>query len=343
MTFEPNLINVGWKRGSGRNSADSFGIPLAATDDMSSTSQIVDVLWYAHPLLQAVVAAVLWRRKLFSKFPAFFAYLLAQIVLFAAALYVVGRFGTRGTSYLWLYCFDVLASAVLAFRVIHEVFLDVFRPYHTLKDLGTIVFKWAGVVMLLVAVVVAFSNSTESDPLVRAVTIVERSVRLVQIGLILFLLLFSRFLGVSRRQTSFGIALGFGLYAGVDLMVLALRSGGLIQAATGDLAAMSAYNLGICIWLAYTLTASTARDATVSPLQTQRWEQGLADLHPAHAASNVPDDSLIPMFEGMVERAFSRNSALTDTESPLQYSRIPETSQDSSAAAAAAVGSRSRA
>ena len=47
------------------------------------------------------------------------------------------------------------------------------------------------------------------------------------------------------------------------------------------------------------------RQAAVNHLQTQRWEQGLADLqHP------VPSDSLIPMFEGMVERAFSRSSNL---------------------------------
>ena len=73
-----------------------------------------------------------------------------------------------------------------------------------------------GVVMLLVSVVVAFSNSFDHYPLVHAVTTLQRSVRVVQLGLILFMLLFSRFLGVSRKQVSFGISLGFGLFAGVE-------------------------------------------------------------------------------------------------------------------------------
>ena len=103
-----------------------------------------------------------------------------------------------------------------------------FRPYRTLKDLGTLVFKWAGAVMLLVALVVAFSNSFGENPMVHALTTLQRSVRVAQLGLILFLLLFARFLGVSRKQVSFGISLGFGLIAGVDLMLLALHSGGLV-------------------------------------------------------------------------------------------------------------------
>src|SRR5208337_1730459 len=94
-------------------------------------------------------------------------------------------------------------NAVLGFKVIHEIFLDVFRPYHTLKDLGTLVFKWAGMVMLLVAVVVAFSNSSGENPLVHALNTLQRSILVVQLGLILFLLVFSRFLGVSRKQFSF--------------------------------------------------------------------------------------------------------------------------------------------
>jgi len=52
---------------------------------------------------------------------------------------------------------------VLGFKVIHEVFLDVFRPYHTLRDLGSVLFKWAGLVMLMVACVVAASTPSGSD------------------------------------------------------------------------------------------------------------------------------------------------------------------------------------
>ena len=170
-------------------------------------------LWCTHPILQSVVALVLWRRGLHKRFPVFFAYILSQIAIFAVT-FPVERTGNYEW-YFWVYWPGAAISAVLGFKVIHEIFLDVFRPAPNLKDLGTVIFKWAFVVMLLVSVVVAFSNSFGRDPLVQCVMTLQSSVRLVQFGLILFLILFSRFLGVSRRQLTFGIALGFGFFAGV--------------------------------------------------------------------------------------------------------------------------------
>jgi hypothetical protein len=277
------------------------------------------LLWYAHPILQSVLAVVLWRRGLHKRFPVFFTYILSQIAIFAAT-FPVWRAGNYEW-FFWVFWLGEAISSILGFKVIHEIFLDVFRPYQQLKDLGTVVFKWAFVVMLLVSVVVAFSNSFARDPLAHAVRTLENSVRLVQFGLILFLLLFSRFLGVSRRQLSFGVALGFGFFAGLTLILLALAVGGLLTQDGFNLANMAAYNLSIAIWIVYSLSRSEARQSAANPLQTQRWEQGLADIqHP------VPSDSLIPMFESMVERAISRSSNLEElpghepTQAPKSFS-----------------------
>src|SRR6267143_183533 len=289
-------------------------------------SHTVLYLWCAQPILQSVVAVVLWRRKLHKQFPVFFLFLLAQVANFAVTfpLWLVGDFKTYFV-FFWL---GEAVNAVLGFKVIHEIFLDVFRPYHTLKDLGTLLFKWAGVVMLLVSVVVAFSNSFDQSPLVHALTTLQRSVRIVQLGLILFLLLFSRFLGVSWKQVSFGISLGFGLFAGVELMLYALNSGGFVKQGLLNLINMGAYNFAVFIWLGYSLSRKAVRVAAVNHLQTQRWEQGLADLQ-----QPVPSDSLIPMFEGMVERAFSRSSNLELTEGHIPFNSPSNPSIANSAAA----------
>ncbi|MFI5111043.1 MAG: hypothetical protein ACHP78_19650 [Terriglobales bacterium] len=251
------------------------------------------------------VAVTLWQRKLHQRFPVFFTYILAQVAIFAVT-FPVWRAGNYEW-FFWSYWLGAVVSAILGFKVIHEVFLDVFRPYHTLKDLGTVVFRWAGVVMLMVSAVVALSNSSDHSWLAHGVITLQRSVRLVQTGLILFLLLFSRYLGVSRRQQSFGIALGFGLFASVELVILALASGGFLRESGLGVVNMMTYNLAILTWLGYSLASKVVRETAANHLQTQRWEQGLADLqHPA------PSHSLIPMFEGMVERAFSRSSNLGD-------------------------------
>jgi hypothetical protein len=268
---------------------------------------VVFCLWGAQPILQAAVALIFWRRKLYRQFPAFYWYLLAQIVNFAV-IFPLWLTGSR-TLYFWFFWLGEAVNAVLGFKVIHEIFLDVFRPYHTLKDLGTLLFKWAGVVLLLLALVVAFSNSLDHDPLVDALATLQRSVRVVQVGLVIFLLLFSRFLGVSRRQICFGISLGFGLLASVDLILMVLNSGGFVAQDNLNLIDMATCNLAILVWFGYSLARKAVSQATVNHLQTQRWEQSLADLQTPEAS-----DSLIPMFEGMVERALLRNSNLEPAE-----------------------------
>src|SRR6202140_1900186 len=231
-------------------------------------------LWCAQPILQSVVAVILWRRRLHKQFPVFFLFLLVQIANFAI-IFPLWRTGNYGL-YFWPFWLGEAFNPVLGFKVIHEIFLDVFPPYHTLKDLGTLLFKWAGVVMLLVSVVVAFSNSFDQSPLVHAVTTLQRSVRIVQFGLILFLLLFSSFLGASWKQVSFGISLGFGLFAGVELMLMALNSGGLVKQDNFNLINMATLLIATFVWLGYSLSRNAVRVPATNHLQTQRWEQGLA-------------------------------------------------------------------
>ena len=273
----------------------------------------------------------MWRRKLHKQFPVFFLFLLAQVVNFVV-IFPLWRSGNYGLYFgpFWL---GEAVNAVLGFKVIHEIFLDVFRPYHTLKDLGTLLFKWAGVVMLLVSVVVAFSNSFDQSPLVHALTTLQRSVRIVQLGLILFLLLFSRFLGVSWKQISFGISLGFGLFAGVELLLYALNSGGFVKQGLLNVINMATLNVAILVWLGYSLSRKALRVSAANHLQTQRWEQGLADLQ-----TPIASDSLIPMFEGMVERAFSRSSNLESSEGHIPFNSPGIATRANSAAA----GSKTR-
>jgi len=127
---------------------------------------------------------------------------------------------------------------------------------------------------------------------------------------VLFLLSFARYLGVSRRQHSFGIALGFGSFAVVELALIASWAGEHLSNLSMGLINMTAYNTTLLIWLGYTLAKSPARDAASTLLRPQRWEQSLSDIH-----HPLPADSLIPMFEGMVDRALSRTQSVPSAAS----------------------------
>src|SRR5580692_8719543 len=260
---------------------------------------LYNALWIAHPILQMGIAAMMYHQGLHRKFKFFFGYILIQLITFAV---VFPTYWHNYSAAFYLYWACDALSVAFGFAVIHEVFVDVFRAFHTLRDLGTVLFKWAGLVMLLVAGVVSVSaNSSEIAPWMQAVITSQRCVRIIQIGMVLFLLFFAHYVGVSRRQHSFGIALGFGTFAVVELTLIASWAGEHLNSLGVNLINMGAYNAALFIWLGYTLAKSPARDAASTLLRPQRWEQSLSDIqHP------LPADSLIPMFEGMVDRALSR-------------------------------------
>jgi hypothetical protein len=256
-------------------------------------------LWFAHPALQLGIAAIMLQRGLSRKFKYFFGYILTQIVTFAI-VFSAYRHSSSVLFYAF-WCCDAL-SVGFGFAVIHEVFVDVFRAFHTLRDLGTVLFKWAGLVMLLVAGVVSVStNSSAMSPVIQAVVTSQRCVRIIQVGMVLFLLFFAHYVGISRRQHSFGIALGFGSYALIELVLISSWVGNHLGGAWMSIVNMAAYNASLLVWFTYVLATSPARDAAMSLLRPQRWEQSLSDIH-----HPLPPDSLIPMFEGMVDRALSR-------------------------------------
>ncbi len=257
-------------------------------------------LWVAHPLLELGIAAIMFRRGLYRKFKFFFAYIIVQLVTFAV---VFPAYWHSYSALFYLYWTCDALSVAFGFAVIHEVFVDVFRAFHTLRDLGTVLFKWAGLVMLLVAGVVSVStNSSQLAPWMQAITTSQRCVRMIQVGMVLFLLFFAHYVGVSRRQHSFGIALGFGSFAVVELILISSWVGNhLGSSAWASVLNMAAYNCTLLIWFGYAAAKSPARDVSMSLLQPQRWEQSLSDIH-----HPLPADSLIPMFEGMVDRALSR-------------------------------------
>jgi len=262
-------------------------------------------LWILHPILQIGIATFMVRRGLVRQFRFFFGYILTQLSIFAVVFPAYCWRSYSAAFYLFWACNAI--SVTFGFLVIHEIFVDVFRLFHTLRDLGTVLFKWAGLVMLLVAGVVSVSSSSpEISPWMQAIMTSQRCVRIIQVGMVLFLLFFAHYVGISRRQLSFGIALGFGSFAVMELIVICTFVGNHLSGPAISLLNMSAYNSSLLLWLGYVYVKRPARDASYTLLQPQRWEQSLSDIH-----HPVPAESLIPMFEGMVDRALSR------TQQPL--------------------------
>ena len=257
------------------------------------------VLWVMQPLIQAAIAILLYRRRLHKEFPTFFTYVVVQIPIFLIELPVY-RYGGQSI-YFYTYWSVEAINLVLSFKIIHEVFLDVFKPYHALQDLGTALFKWAAIITVLVSVVLVAVSPSWEDPVVTTILVVQRCVYVVQCGLVIFLLAFCRNLGGTWRRLSFGIAIGFGLISASALLTFAMYSGRRLHAPDVQVAVLMAYDMGMVVWTIYALI--NRRADMVPVLVPQRWDEALMDIQPPQTEA----DSLIPMFEHMVDQALSKS------------------------------------
>jgi len=230
--------------------------------------------WLAVPLLMATTAVVMYRRKLHERFPMFFTYAIFQVVS-NLALYAASS--TTYRNYFYAYWVSTCLSIILGFLVIHEIFEYSIRPYAGLRDLARMMFHWVALVLLLVSGIIGFTSpGSNADHLVMALVNLERGIRLMQCGMLLFIAVFAARLGLTWRDLPCGIALGFGLFAATDLTMYSLR----IQLGPGWNVAVSrittsAYVISTLTWLTFTLLPQAARVRIQVPFQPvfDRWNQ----------------------------------------------------------------------
>jgi hypothetical protein len=153
-------------------------------------------------------------------------------------------------------------SIALRFAIIHEIFSQVFRPYPGLGELSRRLLRWASVVLVLVAIVVAaYAPGDATHPILSGINVIARAVGLVQSGLLVFLFLFSSYFGLSWKNYVYGIAVGMGIFASVDLATSAIRlaTGPGAGSYVYSLVTMATYHCCVLIWLVYMLAPESAR------------------------------------------------------------------------------------
>ena len=255
------------------------------------------VLWFGGTLMQLGVLVAMYRRGLHRDYPYFFNYTVLQ-VLSEPILFVIQRHSY--SMYYWGYYVSVALSALVSFAVLQEIFHDAFRPYEALRDLSVILFRWSALVVLLVGVMWAITaaHTSQVDGITSAILLAQRSVRLMQCGLVFFLLLFSEYLGISRRHVLFGIALGFGIFASVNMLFTAAASHAtLVHVSVLRQINSAGYTVAVMIWLGYTALAPARSRVAVASARSKDWNYALEDarVHP-------PGDSLLDTMDRTVER-----------------------------------------
>jgi hypothetical protein len=260
------------------------------------------VNWLAGPLLQITLLIFMVRYKSHKVFPRFFSYILFQ-TLKSACLFVVYRYFPE--SYFEAYWTGNAVSVIFTVAVMDEILRSLFKEYGGIQILGTTIFRWSCGLLLLLAILGALSSSeVGGDRVVAAVFSFDRSVRLMQVGLFLVLMLLCRFLRNYSRQQVFGIALGFGVFASVELILVSFVMWyGNGQEAVVSLLKSTAYNAVTLVWIGYL----KQQPQLVPRVEAATHANTIGMAWAASGAVPDPDASFMLRVEQAVDRVLSRS------------------------------------
>jgi len=259
--------------------------------------QTVDyIIWWGTPVLMLLIAVAMYHRRLHRDFPVFFNYVIFQIISFVVEYPLFGR-----PSYFYVSWTLTALSIAVSFGVLLEIFKEAFRPYEALRDLSIILFRWCALVVLLVSAMWALTswNGNQVDSMLSVILLVDRSVRLMQCGLVFFMLLFSEYLVISRRNAVFGISVGFGFYAAVKMLVLTAANHQTLftKSVLGRISSI-AYLVSMLIWLVYSVMPVKARvGAKQRVTASEKWDSALDEVR-----NPLPAVSLLDSMDQTVER-----------------------------------------
>lgn len=242
-------------------------------------------LWVAPHILQAALAVLMVRRGLHRQFPVFFAYTVFEPVEFVG-LFVISRLLPHFSSspvYFVAFSLGTLVESALRFGLIYEVFRHLFQNYPALKHLAGVVARWSSIALLFGVVALAAVNQTNAtDRVLNGLFLLRRSVNTMQCGVLLCLLLFSSYFRLSWRDPVFGIALGLGVFASVDLTAAAFLTqfmslGGRFI----DFLTMGTYHVCAVLWMFYLLAPERSPQYTLESIPEHNldtWNQELQRL-----------------------------------------------------------------
>lgn len=264
---------------------------------------LMNASWILGPALQITLLFFMVQRKLNVRLPRFFSYILFQVIK-SGVLFLVHRFAEP--SYFDAYWTGNAISVILAVTVMDEILHLLFEQYGGIQALGTLIFRWACGVLILLAIMGAlFGEDPDAERIVTAVLSFDRSVRLMQCGIFFLLLLLSRSVQNFWKERAFGIALGFGVFASIELILVSVVAAHThVTGAMVSLVQSLAYNAITVLWISYLAPRSETVHVPSRVIEIDSFRMPLVPAVPAVAG----DDTFIAVVEHAVERVLSRST-----------------------------------
>lgn len=239
---------------------------------------LLQLLSVAGIACQATLAIVLLWKKAWKTFPFFVSYF--GFGFMATLLMYVFQHSQK--TYFYLYWFVEAMGVALGFAVVYEIFSNVFSTHQALRRLATLIFTCVLGLLVCVGVVVLLKHTPFSfKGITSAVVIVEESARIIEVGLLMCLFALCSAFGLHWRQQVFGVALGLGIFAAVELITVTVwgQTGKAAHEAL-NVVRILGFNTSLLIWIGYLLAPERTVGKVELPQRSQleQWNQAVMEL-----------------------------------------------------------------
>jgi hypothetical protein len=200
----------------------------------------------AGTLLATALAGILTRRKLYTEFPFFFAYIISSILIAIVRLSV----GDNYQTFFKVYWATEAIYALLALLALHEVFRWVFLAFFD-NWWFWLFFPSAFVAIATLAALYHFrALPAQADQIINLILSFGMAVNWVQAGLFVLFFVLVWFHGIRWRDYPFGIVVGFTVIATGSLGARWARSEfGTKFNSLASYAPAVAYLVAVVVWL----------------------------------------------------------------------------------------------
>jgi hypothetical protein len=215
---------------------------------MQPSKILTSVLWLLPLALQCVIAVVMFRRQLYKAFPLFFLY--TAWVPARDALLVLFPYPSR--AYSSLYWAGDVAALLVSLGIVFEVVQELLPGYSFFPIARRLLVAATAGGCALAMFFLQLNGYTATDASLEPIVIFERSIRFIQVCLLLTTILVVNRFGVPWHRYAVGIAAGFGVYSSINLALLELRVHlHVLTDHTFVLANSTAYNAAAIVWAYY--------------------------------------------------------------------------------------------
>jgi hypothetical protein len=209
------------------------------------------ILGLLPPVLQSCLAALLLHRRVYRRFPFFFAYTLFAVCAEVCKLALMLLNRQHTLKYFYAYWIAEAIYAVLGFTAVYEVFRDVFENFRGLLWFKALLPATAALMLALAVLIPMIHPAVETEPLEEGIFSLQIVVRCLQLGVFFLIFWLARFFDLDYRQYAFGIAAGFGIAAAGILAGTLARTGlGLKTIIFFQYVLTVSYCLAVTVWLA---------------------------------------------------------------------------------------------